>query len=150
MRVRIRRFQEFEHGVGGLPHERGVDEALVRSGHAPEFVREGEGEEVVTAGQEPLSDPFEPVLGPIVLAFGTVAVAAGVVAVRQGATVVAAVERSTEDRGATVDDVAHGPPVGGQERSGVGPQILGPRPAEDVRQFHHRPMVSGRWFSNDA
>jgi len=83
---------ELKDRGGGFAEQRGVDEALVRSGERTELLGKREGEEVVVARQEPVAQLFEPPVGAVVLALGTVAVATGVVAVLEGTAVVAAIE----------------------------------------------------------
>lgn len=105
----------------GLADERSVGPALLRSGERSELLREGEGDEIMIPGEEPLPESGEPRLGTSILALGAVAVATGVVAVLERAAVVAAEERATKGRSATRGDVGDRSPVRGQELPGVGP-----------------------------
>jgi hypothetical protein len=141
------------HGRGGLAEERGVDERLVRARDGAEWMRPGEGEEVVVASQEARPQAFEPLLGAIRLALRAVAVATRVVRVVERPAVVTAVERAAEGRGATGDDVAHRPVVRGQLLLGVRQRIGRARCLEDVRELHHLATavsdgVCGGWFAS--
>jgi len=129
---------ELEQRRGGGRHKEAVDELLVRLDESAEIGREGEGDEVVRAGQQARALFVQPALGLVPVALGAVPVAARVVAVLPGAAVIARLHVAAEGRGAAGFDVAQGAPMRGQQARGVELPVDLPDRADDVRELEHR------------
>lgn len=128
--------EELEGGCG-LAQEQVVNGALVGACERAELGGEGEGNEVVGAGQESTAQALEPELRGAIVTLRAVSVAARVIGVVEAVTGVADEQGTAESRSAAVDDVRHGPFVGGQQAVAMGLPVDLPGTAEDLRQLDH-------------
>src|SRR5688500_669681 len=94
-------------GGCGFMEEGGGDGGLVRAGERAQWLRQGEGEQVVVAGEQARADSGEPILRAILLTLGTVAVATRVIRVVARATGVTLVDGAAQGRRAALHDVVH-------------------------------------------
>lgn len=135
---------EVLEGRCGFAQEQVVDGALVGACEVTQLGGEGEGDEVVGAGQESAAQALEPELRGAIVTLRAVSVAARVIGVVEAITGVADEQGAAESRGPAVDDVRHCPFVGGQHAVAIGLPVDLPSAAEDLRQFDHG---GDRWRS---
>src|ERR1044071_1865516 len=128
----------------GLAQEQVVDDGLVSACEGPQLGGEGEGEEVVGTGQESIAQTFEPELRGSIVTLRAVSVAARVIGIVEAVTGVAGERGAAKSRSSAVDDVRHGPSMGGQQAVAMGLPVDLPGAAEDLRQLDHE---GERWRS---
>ena len=128
---------EFQQRLGRGAHEHAVDEFLVRSGEGAKLSGEREGRQEVGTREQLRSSVLEPGSSLSAMTLGTVPAAAGVVSVLPYTAVIAGAQVSSESRGATGLDVAHGPQVRRQHARAVSLAIGRSALAEDVRELQH-------------
>jgi hypothetical protein len=123
---------------GGFAQHQVVDDSLVGAGEGPQLGRQGEGDEVVGAGQETAEQTGEPAPGAVAVTLGALTVAAGVVGeLEVAALLVAGEERAAEGGCAAGEDVPERPRVRGQHAGTEGPGVCLTGLADDLRQLDH-------------
>lgn len=121
----------------GLSQEDGIGEVLMGASEPAQFGRQGEGEQIVGAGQEAGAQLLEPASGLVLVTLGAVSVAAGVVGVVEGRTVATAKQRAAQRGCSAPDDVVHGAQVRWQDATCEGFSVRRSGAAENVRELDH-------------
>jgi len=124
--------------AGAFSQEQRVETLLVGADHLPELGRHGEGDQVISHGQQLTSLAVAPLGGIGVTALGTGPVVAGVIGIVLLAAV-AAVELPAQGGGAAGQKGGDGAPMRGQEARAIFPLIRRPVPAQDCGQWDQGP-----------
>ena len=109
---------EREQGRGGALHEQPVHSLLMGSGERPQLIRQGEGEQVVGAGQQAGALRREPAVGLVAVTLRTMTIAAGVKRVHLPPAVIALMDVASQGRRPAGFEIAQGPAVAGQDAIG--------------------------------
>lgn len=92
-------------GIGGGFHQKSVKLFRVRPGNGVQFVRQGEGQQVIGARRQTKPLPGNPAAGLILVTLWATAIAAGMIGVDFPLAVVALVKVASKERRSTVLDI---------------------------------------------
>ncbi len=126
---------QFDNGLRRGLHEQRVGDFLPAAQRLAQFIRHGDGDMKVRAGQKFALPRFEPSLRLIRMAFGTASVPAGMVGIDVLVATIATPEMPAERFGAAGQNVRDGAAMRGRNSRAMRRKVAVREAAEDVRNL---------------
>jgi hypothetical protein len=128
--------------AGGSVEQQSIDNLLLTAGEGAQLGGQGEGHQIIRAGQQAAALLLQPALGLLAVVLGAVPIAAGVIAKVERAAMLAAIDLSTQRCGAALQDGLEIPLLAGQNSLTV--TLLWPGGADNVRCFEHESPLGSK------